>query len=315
MQPSCRHRPRARTRLLVLVIGEAARAENQLLQGCHRETSPAMKQAGVYCFSDTWSCGTATTVSVPCTLSGMTREHFDKDESKARRNLLDIAQHAGVDVFWRDNDEGCKDMYVRVPNDDLTHATLAGLCDGSGCLDQVLIDDLPQRLKRMRSPALLVWHVKGSHGPSYYQRYPVAFATFQPACDTAELQTSTYEKVVNSYDNSILYTDQILGPGRGYAGGRPADRQRHVVSVRPRRLAGRERHLSARRIVGQHAVAAEAHPDVAVAVARLEATGGSQRIAPRHPAGAPREPGSSLQQRARRAHRRVPAVTGSAGAR
>lgn len=200
-----------RKRVLVLVIGETARAENYSLQGYRRDTNPEMERAGVYYFSDTWSCGTATTVSVPCMLSGMTRKHFDKAQSKARWNLLDIAQHAGVDVFWRDNDEGCKDMCVRVPNDDLTNATVAGLCDSSGCLDQVLIDDLPQRLARMHSPALLVLHIKGSHGPAYYQRYPAAFAKFQPACDTAELQTCSYQEVVNSYDNTILYTDHILG--------------------------------------------------------------------------------------------------------
>jgi len=200
-----------RRRVLVLVIGETARAENFSLQGYARDTNPEMARVGAHYFSDVWSCGTATTVSVPCMLSDMTREHFDKAASKARWNVLDIAQHAGVDVFWRDNDEGCKGMCVRVPNDDLTSATVAGLCDASGCLDQVLIDDLPQRLARMRSPALLVLHLKGSHGPAYYQRYPAAFARFQPGCDTAELQTCSYDKVVNSYDNTIVYTDHILG--------------------------------------------------------------------------------------------------------
>jgi lipid A ethanolaminephosphotransferase len=201
----------ARKRVVVLVVGETARAENQSLQGYGHETNPEMKREGAIYFSDTWSCGTATTVSVPCMFSNMTREKFDKPVAKAHWNALDVLQHAGVDVFWRDNDEGCKDVCARVPNDDLTDAKIAGLCDGSGCVDDVLVEDLPERLAKMRSPALLVLHIKGSHGPAYFKRYPAEFNVFKPGCETAEVQTCSYAQTVASYDNTILYTDHILG--------------------------------------------------------------------------------------------------------
>lgn len=201
----------AHKRVVVLVLGETARAQNQSLQGYARDTNPEMRQRGAVYFTDASSCGTATTVSVPCMFSNMTRARFDKPVAMSQWNLLDILQHAGVDVFWRDNDEGCKGICVRVPNEDLTDARIAGLCDVNGCLDQVLIDDLPQRLARMRSPALLVLHLRGSHGPAYYQRYPAAFDRFKPGCNTAEVQTCSYAQVINSYDNTILYTDHILG--------------------------------------------------------------------------------------------------------
>jgi lipid A ethanolaminephosphotransferase len=201
----------ARKRVVVFVVGETARAENQSLQGYARETNPEMKRAGAIYFSDAWSCGTATTVSVPCMFSNMTRAKFDKPVAKAHWNALDVLQHAGVDVYWRDNDEGCKDVCLRVPNDDLTAAKIDGLCDANGCQDDVLVADLPARLAKMRSPALLVLHIKGSHGPAYFQRYPAAFNVFKPGCDTAEVQTCTYAQAVASYDNTILYTDHILG--------------------------------------------------------------------------------------------------------
>lgn len=200
-----------RKRVVVLVVGETARAENQSLQGYARETNPEMKRVGAIYFSDAWSCGTATTVSVPCMFSNMTRENFDKPVAKSHWNALDVLQHAGVDVFWRDNDEGCKDVCARLPNEDLTNAKIDGLCDANGCLDDVLVTDLPARLARMRSPALLVLHVKGSHGPAYFQRYPAAFNVFKPGCDTAEVQNCTYAQTLASYDNTILYTDHILG--------------------------------------------------------------------------------------------------------
>lgn len=201
----------ARKRIVVLVVGETARAENQSLQGYARDTNPEMTHEGASYFTDAWSCGTATTVSVPCMFSNMTRERFDKPVAKAHWNVLDVLQHAGVDVFWRDNDEGCKDVCLRVPNDDVTNDRVAGLCNTDGCFDEVLLADLPARLARMRSPALLVLHIKGSHGPAYFQRYPSAFDVFRPGCDTAEVQTCTYAQTVASYDNTILYTDHILG--------------------------------------------------------------------------------------------------------
>jgi lipid A ethanolaminephosphotransferase len=201
----------AHKRVVVLVLGETARAQDFSLQGYARDTNPQMRRDDAIYFTHASSCGTATTVSVPCMFSNMTRARFDKPVAMSQWNLLDILQHAGVDVFWRDNDEGCKGVCVRVPNEDLTDARIAGLCDINGCLDQVLIDDLPQRLARMRSPALLVLHLRGSHGPAYYQRYPTEFDRFKPGCNTAEVQTCSSEQVVNSYDNTILYTDHILG--------------------------------------------------------------------------------------------------------
>lgn len=33
---------------------------------------------------------------------------------------------------------------------------------------------------------------------------------FQPTCDTADLQDCTREQIVNTYDNTILYTDYVV---------------------------------------------------------------------------------------------------------
>ena len=54
-------------------------------------------------FSQVSSCGTATAVSVPCMLSGMSRQHYDEQLASHREGLLDIAQRAGYQVTWIDN--------------------------------------------------------------------------------------------------------------------------------------------------------------------------------------------------------------------
>jgi lipid A ethanolaminephosphotransferase len=51
----------------------------------------------------------------------------------------------------------------------------------------------------------------GSHGPAYSHRYPPEFAKFTPYCEKLSPTECTVEEVANAYDNSIAYTDFILG--------------------------------------------------------------------------------------------------------
>jgi lipid A ethanolaminephosphotransferase len=50
----------------------------------------------------------------------------------------------------------------------------------------------------------------GSHGPSYHKRYPERFKKFTPECASADLEKCSREEIVNTYDNTILYTDYII---------------------------------------------------------------------------------------------------------
>jgi lipid A ethanolaminephosphotransferase len=57
---------------------------------------------------------------------------------------------------------------------------------------------------------VVVMHQIGSHGPSYFKRYTQDYRRFAPTCDTNQLQSCSQAELVNSYDDSILYTDHIL---------------------------------------------------------------------------------------------------------
>ncbi|MDP6104042.1 MAG: sulfatase-like hydrolase/transferase, partial [Gammaproteobacteria bacterium] len=57
---------------------------------------------------------------------------------------------------------------------------------------------------------VVVLHTMGSHGPSYYRRYPKSFEIFSPVCKTNQLNDCTDEQITNSYDNTIVYTDYFL---------------------------------------------------------------------------------------------------------
>jgi lipid A ethanolaminephosphotransferase len=86
----------------------------------------------------------------------------------------------------------------------------AGLCDKGRCLDEGLLLGLEQRLKAAQGPQVLVLHMLGNHGPSYFRRHPPAFAKFQPACEKDDLRQCSREQIVNAYDNALLYTDEVL---------------------------------------------------------------------------------------------------------
>ncbi|EXW73154.1 phosphoethanolamine transferase, partial [Acinetobacter baumannii] len=60
-------------KLMILVVGETARAESFSLNGYAKNTNPELSKQDIFNFSQVSSCGTATAVSVPCMFSGMPR--------------------------------------------------------------------------------------------------------------------------------------------------------------------------------------------------------------------------------------------------
>jgi lipid A ethanolaminephosphotransferase len=93
--------------LVLVVLGETARAANFQLGGYARPTNPQLSQIGdlIY-FGDVSSCGTSTATSLPCMFSHLGRKAFDVDLAPSQSNLLDAVTRGAVDVEWRDNNSG-----------------------------------------------------------------------------------------------------------------------------------------------------------------------------------------------------------------
>lgn len=199
-----------RKNLTILIVGETSRAANFSLGGYERETNPLLAKDNVVYFPKTASCGTATAVSVPCMFSNMPRTGYDESLAHHQEGLLDIIQRAGIQVQWNDNDGGCKGACDRVPHQDVTALNLPGQCINGECYDDVLFHDLEKTIDSMQGDGVIVLHTIGSHGPTYYNRYPPEFRRFTPTCDTSEIQSCTQEQLKNSYDNTILYVDHIV---------------------------------------------------------------------------------------------------------
>lgn len=197
-------------RLLVVVVGETARAQNWGLDGYARNTTPELAQAGVINFSDVTSCGSSTEVSLPCMFSPYGRRNYNRDEIERHQSVLHILQRAGIPVLWRDNQSGCKGVCEGLAFDRLTDAKNPALCNDKRCLDEILIQDLDARIQPNGGDRVVVLHQLGNHGPSYFERYPARFHKFTPTCETPELGKCSREQIVNAYDNALLYTDHFL---------------------------------------------------------------------------------------------------------
>jgi len=214
--------------LLMLVVGETARADHFALNGYARPTNPELAKLGVVSFADVTSCGTNTAASLPCMFSHLGKRGFES-RSGEHENLLDLVQRAGMAVLWLDNQAGCKGLCDRVPHAFAGEpapglaAMPASLCNDGECLDEALLVGLDARLAALPAAArergvLIVLHQIGSHGPAYAKRSPPDRKPFQPECTTNVLQQCDRSALVNAYDNSIAYTDHVLARSIGWLG-------------------------------------------------------------------------------------------------
>lgn len=192
--------------LIVFVVGETARAANFSLDGYKRETNAPLIPYlnNIINFTNTTSCGTSTAVSVPCMFAKDNRTEFNNGSLDYTENVLDIFKKNDWRVVWLENNSDCKGVCTRVE-------TYNPCASGAGtCFDSVLTQEMQKQLTKPAQNTIMVMHQAGSHGPTYYKRYPQEFQRFAPVCNTEKLNQCTGEEIINTYDNTLLYTSQNL---------------------------------------------------------------------------------------------------------
>jgi lipid A ethanolaminephosphotransferase len=199
----------ARKTIVVLVIGESARASNFALYGYKRATNPELANMALTVLPDARACATYTTAAVRCMLSYM---GSDTPAQVSQETLPSYLQREGVEVIWRSNNWGEPPLKISLYQrlDDIRKA-----CTGDDCkdlnYDQALLHGLKGMLSRSSSRRIfVVLHMTGSHGPTYSRKYPSEFGRFQPVCESVDLSQCSQQSLVNAYDNTIVYTDHVL---------------------------------------------------------------------------------------------------------
>ena len=196
--------------LMVVLVGETARAQNSAYNGYQRETNPYTKDLGLIAFQNTSSCGTATAHSLPCMFSNMVRTNYNRDRANNQDDALDVLIHAGVKSVWIDNDGGDKAVAKNIEKEMIADNADAKLCNGSSCYDEILLKGLDQRIENSTGDQLYALHMIGSHGPTYWKRYPDNMAVFTPACNRSDIENCSDEEITNVYDNTLVYTDYVI---------------------------------------------------------------------------------------------------------
>ncbi|HAH7310035.1 TPA: phosphoethanolamine transferase, partial [Escherichia coli] len=198
--------------IMFLVVGETARSQNYALNGYSRGTNDFTKKYNeLISFHNVQSCGTSTAISVPCMFSDMKRKEFNSRKAVNSENVLDILYRTGVNLLWIENDGGCKGVCKRIPTINIEPSNSDNtLCKKNSCYDEVMLKNIDEYINNNSEDKLIVFHLMGSHGPTYYLRYPESHKYFKPTCDRSDIENCTHEQLINTYDNTIRYTDYII---------------------------------------------------------------------------------------------------------
>jgi lipid A ethanolaminephosphotransferase len=185
---------------IVLIVGETARKKNFELYGYERKNNPNLSKIEDLKVLPAISCGTSTYISVPCIF----------EFKKGYKSYLKPISDAGAFVKWYENNYGgCYSACNGVETFKTNHSK----CKDQSCYDEIIFNEFYKDLEKKKNekgPKLFVLHQNGSHGPLYYKRYPSSFAKFEPECKISTLNKCSREELVNSYDNTILYTDFLI---------------------------------------------------------------------------------------------------------
>jgi len=197
--------------LIIMVVGEATRADRFSLNGYEKETNPLLKKEEIVNFPNFYSCGTSTAQSVPCMFSIYDRDDYNYKKGISTQNVVDVLINTkDVKVLWRDNNSSSKGVANRADYEDYRSNKNNTICDDE-CRDEGMLVGLDNYIQKNKDKdILIVLHQMGNHGPSYYKRYPKTYEKFKPVCKTNQLEQCTQEEVSNAYDNAVLYSDYFL---------------------------------------------------------------------------------------------------------
>lgn len=198
--------------IYVLAIGESSRRNHWQLFGYDRATNPELAEVrNVVPIRNMVTSWFASILAIPLivTRKPITAQRMTWDEPSVVRAMGE----AGFDTAWISNQMpmGEFDSPVSMYALEAKHVAFvnhaASLTDPS--YDEDLIKPLRDTIAQTHGDLFIVLHLMGSH-LLYDRRYPEAFKQFQPTYLNKDTDVSDGERINNSYDNSILYTDHVL---------------------------------------------------------------------------------------------------------
>ncbi|MDE5998084.1 MAG: sulfatase-like hydrolase/transferase, partial [Muribaculaceae bacterium] len=207
---------------VVVVIGESASRRHLSFYGYPLPTTPLLDTVshGLYRFDDAVASSTLTAHNIPRLISFMT-DQPDSKEWYEFPSLLQIFRELGYKTYWLSNQEfsGKWSNLSSILSMDADVVKYVGAMDSEdyslGRHDNALIPEWDNAWVTEDSLQLIFLHLMGSHF-QYYNRFPEEQGVFS-ADDVLRVRNRRdwldreKAQVVADYDNSIHYTDSILG--------------------------------------------------------------------------------------------------------
>jgi lipid A ethanolaminephosphotransferase len=194
---------------VVFVIGEALRADHLQMNGYTRSTMPNMEKRNVVSLPNIFSPFTHTAQSLPYIFTRASQESLKPVTSES--SFIDIFKACKFETAWIGNQNPTKAYRFFVAECDTVFINKPQFSDYSNVkkLDSDLIPLFENQVKVSKSKVLFNIHLKGNHW-WYNSNYPDTFAYFQPILTGKTISASNKERMINSYDNSTLFSDYVL---------------------------------------------------------------------------------------------------------
>ena len=197
----------------VLVIGETARKHNFGIYGYTKDTSPNLDSiTNLISYQDVYSNANLTSLSIPFMLSRATPKNADLKLQEPP--ILNAFKESGFKTYWISNQQigtgSIFGLYAQLAD---KYVNVSKSIDASG-FDENVLPVFDEILNDTSQKKFIIIHTIGSHY-RYNYRYPDAFEKFKPTLRKG-LSIENFsnfnnkEEIVNSYNNSIFYTDFIL---------------------------------------------------------------------------------------------------------
>jgi glucan phosphoethanolaminetransferase (alkaline phosphatase superfamily) len=181
------------------------------LYGYARNTNPRLGAAkDVIVFRDVVTQAAVTRISVPLIL---TRGSIEDQQRTAReRSIVSVFREAGFQTYWISTQQ--RDPFTGAINRYPREADVTRFYERR--LDGQVVDTVREMLAaNPRGKMFFVIHTLGSHF-NPVSRYPRAFDVFPDDSSAPGEQ----QRLINAYDNTIVYTDHVLSELIGVLRGR-----------------------------------------------------------------------------------------------
>lgn len=195
---------------VVFVIGESLRADHLSLNGYKRKTTPLLeKRKNVISFSNIYSEFTYTNPSIAHIMSRA--DSINAERAYTEKSFITQFNTSGYYTAWLANQDAASSYYSFMKEcDTLIYVRPEkSVFTYSSWLDLDLLSPFDNELLNPDKNKLLILHTIGSHW-YYNSHYSDSFKLFNPTTQSKILSQNSSEEIINSYDNTVVYTDYIL---------------------------------------------------------------------------------------------------------